>query len=163
MSWLQAFYFSNYWWRKERPKLNITFFSTHQQAVVVHVSNGTEASARRNEVVVWLHAGQLADAADGQRQRRRRLWDGRLPVLEIVKRKLQGSDAVAEIPADALLHVVVVVVVVVIDVWLEFRNHHSWFESVSCRQRIDAISKCCCFQLEGPLQYYKRNMNVYHE
>ena len=33
-----------------------------------------------------------------------------------MKRKLQGSDAVAEIPADALLHVVVVVVVVVIDV-----------------------------------------------
>ena len=82
----------------------------------MHVSNGTEASARRNEMVVWLHAGQLADAADGQRQRRRRLRDGRLPVLEIVKRKLQGSDAVAEIPADALLHVVVVVVVVVIDV-----------------------------------------------
>ena len=93
-----------------------SFLSTNQQTVVVHVTNGTQASARRDKMIVWFHAGQLADAADGQRQRRGRLRKGRLPVLKVVERKLQWSDVVDEIPADALLDVIVVVVVVVIGV-----------------------------------------------
>ena len=88
-----------------------SFLSTNQQTVVVHVTNGTQASARRDKMIVWFHAGQLADAADGQRQRRGRLRKGRLPVLKVVEGKLQWSDV-----ADALLDVIVVVVVVVIGV-----------------------------------------------
>ena len=70
---------------------------TDQQAVVVNVSDGAEASAGRDQMVVRLHARQLADPADRQRQGRRRLRNGRLVILEIGRRKLHGRSLFVEI------------------------------------------------------------------
>lgn len=89
---------------------------TDQQAVVVHVSDGSEAAAGRDEMIVRLDARQLADAADGQRKRRRRLRDGRLLIVHAIERKFQSGDVdiVVVIETRLVVNVVVVEVEVIV-------------------------------------------------
>ncbi len=63
----------------------------------MNVSDGAEASAGRDQMVVRLHARQLANPADRQREGRRRLRNGRLVILEIGRRKLHGRSFFVEI------------------------------------------------------------------